>query len=402
MFHLTQECFTMQFDSIDKDSAAAGTIIKVIGVGGAGGNAIRHMVQEGVMGVDFIVANTDAQVLNSNPASIKISLGKLGAGGKPEAGKAAAEANREAIREQISGAHMVFIAAGMGGGTGTGAAPVIAEIAKEMGILTVGVVSRPFELEGQRRMNNAERGITELNQHVNSLIVIQNEKLLEVMGEEATQKAAYCMADDVLKNAVGGIVEIITREGIVNVDFEDVRTVMSETGRAMMGSYTAVGADRASIATEQALASPLLEGVELTNAKGVVVNITGHSDSLRMVEVKNILARVKACASDDAHIIYGAVYDDNMGDELRVTVVATGLGNNTMTIVPDPEPIGDELQQQGTGTHDSVIRDPSVLTALERKRLGQGNGVARSMRSGMAQGASSAGVIPAFLRRQAD
>ncbi|MDR1648343.1 MAG: cell division protein FtsZ [Zoogloeaceae bacterium] len=384
----------MQFNIIDKDSS----IIKVIGVGGAGGNAVLHMIEEGVQGVDFIVANTDAQVLNSNPAKAKISLGTLGAGSKWEAGKAAAEANREAIREQISGAQMLFIAAGMGGGTGTGAAPVVAEMAKEMGILTVGVVFRPFELEAQRRMENAEYGIKQLAQYVNSLIVIQNEELLK-MFPDSTQKAAYAAANDVLKNAVGGIVEIITREGIVNVDFEDVRTVMSEPGRAMMGSCSATGDDRASIAVAQALNSPLLEGVELTNAKGVVVNITAHSDSLKMSEVKEILTKVHSCACADAHIIYGAVYDDNMGDELRVTVVVTGLGSSTARLTVVSENGG-----QATGTHDSMPlegRDISELPAITRRQLLGGAMVARSPRRSSAQGCMPA-AIPAFLKIAAD
>jgi cell division protein FtsZ len=315
------------FEIIEKDEEA-GTIIKVFGVGGAGGNAIEHMIREGVSGVEFIAANTDAQALSRSAASSKLSLGKtgLGAGAKPEAGKAAADAHRDEIRATLEGAHMAFITAGMGGGTGTGAAPVVAEIAREMGILTVGVVTKPFSFEGGKRMKSAEAGIAEFSKHVDSLIVILNDKLMEVMGDDADVDDCFKAADDVLKNAVGGIAEIITYPGLVNVDFEDVRTVMGEMGRAMMGSAAAAGVDRARIAAEQAVASPLLEGINLSGAKGVLVNITAAKGNLKMKEVNEVMNTVKAFAAEDAHIIFGAVYDELMGDALRVTVVATGLG----------------------------------------------------------------------------
>ncbi|MDR3323343.1 MAG: cell division protein FtsZ, partial [Zoogloeaceae bacterium] len=296
------------FEIIEKDDVE--TIIKVVGIGGAGGNAVDHMIREKVLGVEFVVANTDAQALNNSQAQIKLAMGKLGAGGKPEAGKAAAENHREAIRAQLEGANMVFITAGMGGGTGTGAAPVVAEIAREMGVLTVGVISKPFTFEGGKRMKNAEAGIAEFSSHVDSLIIILNDKLMEVMGEDAGVDDCFKAADDVLKNAVGGIAEIITNHGLVNVDFEDVRTVMGEKGRAMMGSATATGVDRARIAAEQAIASPLLEGVRLSGARGVLVNITASRAALKMKEVNEVMATVHAFAAEDAHIIFGAVYDE--------------------------------------------------------------------------------------------
>ena len=270
------------FEILDKEPV--GAVIKVIGVGGAGGNAVDHMIREGVNGVEFIAANTDGMALNRSLAPIKIQLGKngRGAGAKPEVGRSAADEYREYIADQLRGAEMVFITAGMGGGTGTGAAPIVAEVAKEMGILTVAVVTKPFDYEN--RMRAAETGIEELARNVDSLIVVLNEKLMEVLGEDASLEDGFKAADNVLRNAVGGIAEIINIPGLVNVDFQDVRTVMGEMGRAMMGSAEAAGMDRARIAAEQAVASPLLEGVELSGARGVLVNITA-SKSLKMKEV---------------------------------------------------------------------------------------------------------------------
>ncbi|HET7672479.1 MAG TPA: cell division protein FtsZ, partial [Burkholderiales bacterium] len=255
------------------DSQATGPVIKVIGVGGAGGNAVNHMIEQGVQGVEFIAVNTDAQVLSRNKAQTQIQLGTsgLGAGAKPEEARAVAVADRERIEEAVTGAHMVFITAGMGGGTGTGAAPVIAEVARSLGILTVAVVTKPFTFEGSKRMKIAESGLEALAPHVDSLIVILNDKLEEVLGEDVTQEDAFKAADDVLNNAVAGIAEIINNPGLVNVDFQDVRTVMSEQGMAMMGSSAASGIDRARIAAEQAIACPLLEGVNLAGARGVLV-----------------------------------------------------------------------------------------------------------------------------------
>lgn len=387
------------FEIIDKDESGS-TIIKVMGVGGAGGNAVEHMIREGVQGVEFIAANTDAQALLRNTAHVKVSLGKtgLGAGARPEAGKAAAEAHKEDIRAALAGAHMAFITAGMGGGTGTGAAPVVAEIAREMGILTVGVVTKPFSFEGGKRMKSAEAGIAEFGKHVDSLIVILNDKLMDVMGEDADVDDCFKAADDVLKNAVGGIAEIITYPGLINVDFEDVRTVMGEMGRAMMGSSVASGVDRARIAAEQAVASPLLEGVNLSGARGVLVNITASKGNLKMREVNEVMNTVKAFAAEDAHVIFGAVYDDLMGDALRVTVVATGLGlaaarRQTFEIINTPV-------VQATGTYDG-----NASPVIDYNQIADVPAVVRK-RNVTAEALANSGVdrydIPAFLRKQAD
>lgn len=384
------------FEIIEKDELD--TIIKVVGVGGAGGNAVEHMIKEGVQGVEFIAANTDSQALSRSQASTKLAMGRLGAGGKPEAGKSAAEAHKDAIRAMLDGAHMAFITAGMGGGTGTGAAPVVAEVAREMGILTVGVVSKPFSFEGGKRMKNAEAGIAEFSNHVDSLIVILNDKLMEVMGDDAGVDDCFQAADDVLKNAVGGIAEIITNHGLVNVDFEDVRTVMSETGRAMMGSAVATGVDRARIAAEQAVASPLLEGINLSGARGVLVNITAARSALKMKEVNEVMATVRAFAAEDAHIIFGAVYDEQMADQLRVTVVATGLGQTAkqqqaFTVISTPV-------LQATGT-DGM----SMGAAIDYNEMANTPAVVRK-RNVTVEALENSGVdrydIPAFLRKQAD
>ncbi|MGE8317543.1 MAG: cell division protein FtsZ, partial [Comamonas sp.] len=276
----------MTIEMYEDNQFNQGTQIKVIGVGGGGGNAVEHMISRSVQGVEFISANTDAQALQRSHAHRVIQLGDsgLGAGSKPDNGREAAESAIEEIRSSIVGSHMLFITAGMGGGTGTGAAPVIARVAKEMGILTVGVVTKPFEWEGSRRMNNAEGGLSELEANVDSLIVVLNEKLLDVLGDDITQDQAFAHANDVLKNAVGGIAEIINEYGHVNVDFADVRTVMSEPGKAMMGTATASGPDRARIAAEQAVACPLLEGIDLSGAKGVLVLVTAAKGSLKLSE----------------------------------------------------------------------------------------------------------------------
>ncbi|MEF9995160.1 MAG: cell division protein FtsZ, partial [Burkholderiaceae bacterium] len=315
----------MTFEILETETN--GTIIKVIGVGGAGGNAVEHMINRGVQGVEFICANTDHQALARAQASNIIQLGKtgLGAGSRPEAGAAAANEARERIADSLRGAHMVFITAGMGGGTGTGAAPVVAEVAQEMGILTVAVVSKPFGFEGPKRSRLAEAGLEQLESKVHSLIVILNDKLEEVLGEDAEMHECFKAADDVLHNACAGIAEIINVPGLINVDFEDVKTVMSEHGKAMMGTASAAGLDRARIAAEQAVASPLLEGVDLSGARGVLVNITASS-SLKMKETREVMDTIRAFAADDSTVIFGTVRDESMGDELRVTVVATGLG----------------------------------------------------------------------------
>ncbi len=395
------------FEIIEKDEGL-GTIIKVFGVGGAGGNAIEHMIREGVNGVEFIAANTDAQALARNTAPNKLSLGKtgLGAGAKPEAGQAAADQHREEIRAALEGSHMAFITAGMGGGTGTGAAPVVAEIAREMGILTVGVVTKPFSFEGAKRMKSAEAGIAEFSKHVDSLIVILNDKLMEVMGDDADVDDCFTAADDVLKNAVGGIAEIITFPGLVNVDFEDVRTVMGEMGRAMMGSAVASGVDRARIAAEQAVASPLLEGVNLSGARGVLVNITAAKGNLKMKEVNEVMNTVKAFAAEDAHIIFGAVYDEHMADTLRVTVVATGLGQVAAKRQQQPFTVVEPVMMQATGTHDAVAFNSSPdYSHLDVPAVLRGRGQ-RGGSNVTVEALANSGVdrydIPAFLRKQAD
>ncbi len=394
-----------------------GTQIKVIGVGGGGGNAVAHMIERGVQGVQFSCANTDAQALSRSNAPKLIQLGTngLGAGGKPDKGREAAELAVDEIRAAIDGAHMLFITAGMGGGTGTGAAPVIARIAKEMGILTVGVVTKPFDWEGGKRMNNADSGLAELEANVDSLIVILNEKLLEVLGEDVTQAEAFAHANDVLKNAVGGISEIINEYGGVNVDFEDVRTVMGEPGKAMMGTAAASGPDRARIAAEQAVACPLLEGIDLSGAKGVLVLVTASKASLKLSESKLAMNTIRAYASADAHVIYGAAYDENLGDEMRVTVVATGLSR------PDARRQAPTLEVIRTGT-DNIPFTVPTLGGVGHASGGAQHGGSQPNYEGMAvpsvwrtnrtmaaakvDALSSGGMddfeIPAFLRRQAD
>lgn len=320
----------MSIEMIEVEAFNSGTQIKVIGVGGGGGNAVEHMISSGVQGVEFVCANTDAQALRVSNAHKVIQLGStgLGAGSKPERGREAAEAAIDDIRLALEGTNMLFVTAGMGGGTGTGAAPVVARVAREMGILTVGVVTKPFEFEGSRRMGNAETGLAELEANVDSLIVVLNEKLMDVLGEDASQDEAFAFANDVLKNSVGGIAEIINVEALVNVDFEDVRTVMSETGKAMMGTAAANGPDRARIAAEQAVACPLLEGVDMSGAKGVLVLITAAKGGLKLSESREAMNTIRKFASPDAHVIYGTAYDESLGDQIRVTVVATGLAGS--------------------------------------------------------------------------
>jgi cell division protein FtsZ len=376
------------------------TVIKVIGVGGAGGNAVEHMIRENVQGVEFICCNTDCQALNQSSADIKLQLGPgQGAGGRPEKARDLAMGERERIAEALEGAHMVFITAGMGGGTGTGAAPVIAEVAREKNILTVAVVTKPFEFEG-KRMRLAEEGLCELQQYVDALIVILNEKLMEVLGDDVSMQDAFQAADNVLRNAVGGIAEIINVPGLVNVDFEDVRTVMGEMGKAMMGSASAAGVDRARLAAESAVASPLLEGIELSGARGVLVNITA-SRQLGMREVKEVMKTIQTYTHEEATVIFGTVFDDAMEDNLRVTVVATGLGGK---IAKSPRLV-ETVQSYGlrTGTDDRMYGDPVAG--------GADLGLPPVFTSGRTRNStvdamSASGVdkydIPAFLRRQAD
>ncbi|XYJ09763.1 cell division protein FtsZ [Telluria sp. B2] len=399
----------MEFDMVD--NAALGTVIKVVGVGGAGGNAVQHMINKGVSGVEFIAANTDAQALAASSANNIIQIGEsgLGAGMRPEIGRQLAEQTRSRIEDSLRGAHMVFIAAGMGGGTGTGAAPIVAEVAKTMGALTVAVVSKPFSYEGQKCMDIAEAGLEELSKHVDSLIIILNEKLEEIYEDESMLDWMK-HADDVLNNAVAGIAEIINVPGHINVDFNDVKTIMSEQGKAMMGTATAAGVDRARIAAEQAVASPLLDGIDLSGAKGVLVNVTA-SRGLKGKEIKEVMAAVRAFAAPDASIAQGIAYDDAMGDEIRVTVVATGLGKNKgkMQLV-QPQ------QVLKTGTYNAPMMGTAGLTGGmtigQASVGGAGDGMKqpavwrREQASEQVQAMQRNGVetydIPAFLRKQAD
>ena len=411
----------MGIEMIEVEEFNQGTQIKVIGVGGGGGNAVEHMIDRSVQGVEFICANTDAQALGRSGAHRTLQLGVsgLGAGSKPEKGREAAEAAVEDIRAAIQGAHMLFITAGMGGGTGTGAAPVIARVAKEMGILTVGVVTKPFDWEGKRRMTNADDGLAELEANVDSLIVVLNEKPLDVLGDDITQDEAFAHANDVLKNAVGGIAEIINEYGHVNVDFEDVRTVMGEPGKAMMGTAVASGPDRARIAAEQAVACPLLEGIDLSGAKGVLVLVTAARGSLKLSESKLAMSTINTYASPDAHVIYGAAYDDSLGEDIRVTVVATGLSRQGQRRTAPP------LTVLRTGTDNVAVQIPtlnSALSSVGTATAASAPGVAQTDYGNMAvpsvwrtnrtqaaarvDALSSSGMddyeIPAFLRKQAD
>ncbi|CAN7494186.1 Cell division protein FtsZ [compost metagenome] len=397
----------MDFDMIETE-VQDGTIIKVVGVGGAGGNAVQHMISRGVQGVEFICMNTDAQALKRSSASRVLQLGNtgLGAGAKPEVGRGCADQAREQIADSLRGAHMVFITAGMGGGTGTGAAPIVAQVAKEMGILTVGVVSKPFDFEGARRAKVAEHGSSELESSVDSLIVVLNEKLFEVMGDDAEMDKCFQCADDVLHNAVAGIAEIINVDGLVNVDFEDVKTVMGEQGKAMMGTATVSGVDRARLAAEQAVASPLLEGVDLSGARGVLVNITA-SRSLKLSETKEVMNTIRSYAAEDATVIFGTVYDDSMSDALRVTVVATGLGRSAKKQQP--------MTLLKTGTDNMPVQMMANMTAAAATHSSPDYSnldtpaVWRSSResaSAHVAALQEKGVdtydIPAFLRKQAD
>ena len=389
------------FEIIDQNPQEA--VIKVIGVGGCGGNAVEHMIGKGLQGVEFIAANTDAQALKRSTARVQLQLGSsltrgLGAGARPEIGRDAAMEDKDRIAEMIDGADMLFITAGMGGGTGTGAAPIVAQVAKDRGILTVAVVTRPFQFEGKRQ-RVADAGIEELKKSVDSLIIIPNDKLMQVLGEDVSVLDAYAAANDVLRSAVSGIAEVINNPGLVNVDFADVRTVMSEVGMAMMGSATAAGADRARLAAERAVASPLLEEVNLSGARGVLVNITASS-GLKMKEYHQVMETIKEFTANEALVIVGTVIDDSIGDELRVTMIATGLGGAAVKArQPRLEVVEQVIERTGTdgiGMHvgaidyDSLDKTPAV--------------VRRGRVATPASGASAfdPADIPAFLRKQAD
>jgi cell division protein FtsZ len=391
------------FEIIDQDPQD-GAIIKVIGVGGCGGNAVEHMIRRGLAGVDFICANTDAQALKRSTASTQLQLGSaltrgLGAGAKPEIGRDAAMEDRDRIAELIDGADMLFITAGMGGGTGTGAGPVIAEIAKQLNILTVAVVTRPFSFEA-KRTRVAQAGIEELGKKVDSLIIIPNDKLMQVLGEDVGVLEAYAAANDVLHGAVAGIAEVINNPGLVNVDFADVRTVMGEVGMAMMGSATSEGGDRARQAAQAAVKSPLLEDVNLAGARGVLVNITASS-GLKMKEYHQVMETIREFTAEDAMVIVGTVIDDAMEDKLRVTMIATGLGGSARTEVKRPPMQVVEAPKlvERTGTDGYGMH----IETIDYEKLDQPAVVRRrSTTPTPSSSAFDAADIPAFLRKQAD
>jgi cell division protein FtsZ len=389
------------FELMDSHSEEA--IIKVIGVGGGGGNAVEHMVAQNIEGVEFIAINTDAQALRSSAANITLQIGSgvtkgLGAGANPNIGRQAAEEDNETIRQSLEGADMVFITAGMGGGTGTGAAPEVAKVAKELGILTVAVVTKPFPFEGKKRTDFADQGIEELSKYVDSLITIPNEKLLKVMGKGTPLLQAFSAANDILSGAVQGIAELITRPGLINVDFADVRTVMSEMGTAMMGHGCASGEDRAEEASESAIACPLLEDIDLSGARGILVNITAGPD-FSIDEFETVGNAVKAFASENATVVVGTVIDMEMSDELRVTVVATGIGaekkpdislvsNRANKVIAD----SNEFKLQANGSHvmpSASVMPETAKTMTSEEKVEQGNDLEYL-------------DIPAFLRKQAD
>ena len=401
------------FELVENTSPNA--VIKVIGVGGGGGNAVAHMVNSGIEGVEFIMANTDAQAIRQCGAKTHLQMGAnvtkgLGAGANPEVGRQAALEDRDAIIRALDGADMVFITAGMGGGTGTGAAPVVAQVAKELGILTVAVITKPFPFEGRRRMQTALQGIEELSKHCDSLITVPNEKLITVLGRDATMITAFKAANEVLLGAVQGIADLITRPGIINVDFADVRTVMSEMGLAMMGSGVARGDDRAQAAAQAAVNNPLLDEVNLQGANGVLVNITAGPD-FTMREFDEVGRTIENFASEDATVIVGTVLDPGMGDEVRVTVVATGLNQARARVVQRPEIVKTENSWKATGTNGP---GPADFDPVSPPGLGPISGqLRRPSRTEPSVGPQTSSAlndaggqnyldIPSFLRRQAD
>lgn len=382
------------------ESYSQSAVIKVIGVGGGGGNAVQHMTGANIEGVEFICANTDAQALKSVGAKTILQLGEkitkgLGAGANPAIGMQAALDDKDRIKEVIESADMLFITAGMGGGTGTGAAPVVAQVAKEMGILTVAVVTKPFCFEGRKRMSIADAGINELSGHVDSLIIIPNEKLVPVLGRDTTLLDAFKIANDILLGAVQGIAELITRQGLINVDFADVRTVMSEMGMAMMGTGTAIGQDRARQAAESAISSPLLEDIDLSGVKGILVNVTAGLN-LSIGEFEEICTTIKEFASEDATVVVGTVIEPEMSDELRVTVVATGIGtgstvssdNNIRLVYPQTENASSVEQVTEVSPPSETFVSDVMARDSKENEVGQKDFDYLD--------------IPAFLRRQAD
>jgi len=382
------------FELVENVSQSA--VIKVIGVGGGGGNAVHHMINSEVDGVEFICANTDAQALNNLKTKTILQLGSnitkgLGAGANPEIGRQAAIEDRDEIADVLSGADMVFITAGMGGGTGTGATPIVAEVAKEMGILTVAVVTKPFPFEGKKRSSIAEKGIAELSEYVDSLITIPNEKLLDVLGKEASLLEAFKAANNVLLGAVKGIADLIMHPGTINVDFADVRTVMSEMGMAMMGTGFASGEDRAREASESAIRSPLLEDVSLEGARGILVNIAA-GENLSLGEFAEVGDTIEEFASDDATVVVGTVIDPNLDEEMRVTVVATGLGSHHER----PTKVVDNTETMATTDYRELDR-PAIMRNRENAEY-----VSPMAKAGGPGADMDYLDIPAFLRRQAD
>ncbi|MGD8808113.1 MAG: cell division protein FtsZ [Gammaproteobacteria bacterium] len=373
--------------------------IKVLGVGGGGGNAVAHMVKTGIEGVDFICANTDAQALKGANVRAGIQIGcnitkGLGAGANPEVGRQAAMEDRDRLQEVIAGADMLFITAGLGGGTGTGAAPVVAQLARELGILTVAVVTKPFDMEGPKRMRTAEDGIAELAKYVDSLITIPNEKLLTVLGPDTTLLDAFSAANQVLQGAVQGIAELITRQGLINVDFADVRTVMSEMGMAMMGSGVATGENRAQTAAEAAISSPLLEDINLAGARGVLVNVTAGMD-LSIGEFRQVGDTIKQFASDEATVVIGTVIDPEMTQELRVTVVATGLGQGAGTLEATRPPRVRAVPRTERSERERNYADLETPAVQRRRAVGDGIEEPQEDFVDLLD-------IPAFLRKQQD
>jgi cell division protein FtsZ len=379
------------------DGYSQNAVIKVLGVGGGGGNAVKHMVTSGIEGVDFICANTDSQALQSSTVRTALQIGcnitkGLGAGADPEVGRQAAMEDRDRIQEVVEGADMLFITAGLGGGTGTGAAPVVAQVARELGILTVAVVTKPFGMEGAKRSSVADQGINDLAKYVDSLITIPNEKLLSVLGPETTLLDAFKSANEVLQGAVQGIAELITRPGLINVDFADVRTVMAEMGMAMMGSGTATGEDRAREAAVAAISSPLLEYINLDGARGILVNVTAGMD-LSIGEFQTVGETVKQCASEDATVVVGTVIDADMNKDFRVTVVATGLGQP----LARPQPLPMRV------VNPSPSADAPNYADFERPPKHRQQATVDTADSGQVKEPSLDLLdIPAFLRRQAD
>jgi cell division protein FtsZ len=384
------------------ESYSQNAVIKVIGVGGGGGNAVQHMTMANIDGVDFICANTDAQALNTVNAKTVLQLGEkttkgLGAGANPEIGMQAALDDKDRIKEVIEGSDMLFITAGMGGGTGTGAAPIVAQIARDMGILTVAVVTKPFCFEGNKRMRIADAGISALEEHVDSLIIIPNEKLVPVLGKDTTLLDAFKAANDILLGAVQGIAELITRQGLINVDFADVRTVMSEMGMAMMGSASAKGKDRARQAAESAVTSPLLEDIDLSNVKGILVNVTAGFD-LSIGEFEEVGLTIKEFASEDATVVVGTVIEPDMSDELRVTVVATGIGEGAAKGKAE-----DNIRLVYEHTKQAKMdRDEQQPGISAREEADVAQTAAAAISEEPEQKDFDYLDIPAFLRRQAD